>query len=79
MITWPLITFPPINLWSLPKYMQTPCKSECLYNPNLGFCESCGRTLDDLSVWTSISSEERKVRIKQAKERRRKLESTNSV
>jgi len=52
--------------------IETPCKKDCLYNPNLGYCESCGRTLQDLSDWLNISPEERRKRIKEAKERLKK-------
>lgn len=33
----------------------TPCINECLYNSRLGFCESCGRTMNEISNWTRYS------------------------
>ena len=49
--------------------IETPCKKDCLYNPKIGYCESCGRTLDDLSKWISLTKEERRDRINLARKR----------
>lgn len=51
--------------------IETPCKQECLYNPTLGHCEACGRTLEDLQLWTSMTRDERRAAMKAAKERLR--------
>lgn len=62
MIYWPEITFPPLNLWNVWKangMNESPCKGECNYSPKLGFCECCGRTLQELEFWTSYSHEEK--------------------
>jgi len=77
MIQWKLMYFPPINLYSVPiqlwdskkTMIATPCKKECLYNPDKGWCEECGRTLEDLELWTSIDKGEKFYRMGLAKER----------
>lgn len=48
---------------------MTPCKQECLYERDFGCCISCGRTLDDLNVWSKITPAEQRYRIAKANER----------
>lgn len=37
------------------KKSESPCKKECLYEPRLGFCKSCGRTMEEISKWTKYT------------------------
>lgn len=72
MIYWPDIAFPPINLWSVwkrDKMITSPCKRECLYNCRLGYCESCGRTLEEISRWEKYGDSYKQEIRRRAKER----------
>ena len=53
--------------------IETPCRNSCLYNAGLGHCETCGRTLEDLEIWTHTTRGDRRSRARQAKERIRKM------
>jgi len=39
--------------------MESPCVKICLYDPARGLCSGCGRTLEEIAGWTSLSEEER--------------------
>lgn len=38
---------------------STPCIKVCVIDPASGLCEGCGRTLDEIAQWSSLSEAER--------------------
>ena len=63
-IEWPDLELPPINLWSLPLYVEeSPCKARCELDQSK-VCMGCGRTLDEIKYWDILSEEDR-LKIKQ--------------
>lgn len=58
MIQWPLLTFPPLNLWTIPKMNvdTSPCKKQCLYDNRYGFCVECGRRMQEIANWNKFTS-----------------------
>lgn len=69
-IQWPMMTLPPINLWTMPRMnSNSPCQNECLYDRRLGFCTSCGRSIQEVSNWTRFSNEMKDTINWKAKER----------
>lgn len=41
--------------------METPCVNICLLDAELGLCVGCGRTIDEIASWASMSDAERSV------------------
>jgi predicted Fe-S protein YdhL (DUF1289 family) len=39
--------------------MQTPCVKVCTIDARSGLCLGCGRTLDEIARWSSMSEAER--------------------
>ena len=39
--------------------METPCVNVCLLDAELGLCVGCGRTIDEIASWASMSDAER--------------------
>ncbi len=39
--------------------METPCANVCLLDADLGLCVGCGRTIDEIANWASMSAAER--------------------
>jgi predicted Fe-S protein YdhL (DUF1289 family) len=39
--------------------MESPCVKICLYDPARKLCSGCGRTLEEIAGWTSLSAEAR--------------------
>lgn len=39
--------------------IQSPCIKVCVMNPAAGICSGCGRTLDEIARWGSMSDTER--------------------
>ncbi|MDE2181632.1 MAG: DUF1289 domain-containing protein [Alphaproteobacteria bacterium] len=39
--------------------MQTPCIKVCLMDEQSGLCRGCGRMIDEIARWASMSDEER--------------------
>ena len=53
----------------------SPCINLCRY-VGLGdtqICEACGRTYDDLDSWSSLSTKQKRLRMRQAKDNLKKL------
>ena len=48
-------------------------------NDDLGYCESCGRTREDLTVWVDTTHADRRRRILLAKERLDVARANNST
>ncbi len=40
--------------------MQTPCVNVCLLDSEFGLCVGCGRTIDEIASWASLSDGERR-------------------
>jgi predicted Fe-S protein YdhL (DUF1289 family) len=39
--------------------VETPCVNVCLLDADLGLCVGCGRTIDEIANWASMSAAER--------------------
>ena len=39
--------------------MKSPCVNVCVLDPSRGVCKGCGRTLEDIARWSSLSDAER--------------------
>ena len=39
--------------------MESPCAKICLYDRARQLCSGCGRTLEEITGWTSLSADER--------------------
>jgi uncharacterized protein len=40
--------------------VESPCVKICLYEPGLGLCLGCGRTLEEIAGWAAMSGAERR-------------------
>jgi len=40
--------------------IETPCVKTCTLDARSGFCLGCGRTIDEIAQWTTLSDAERK-------------------
>lgn len=40
--------------------MESPCVDVCVMNPETGLCDGCGRTLDEICAWASLTPERRR-------------------
>jgi predicted Fe-S protein YdhL (DUF1289 family) len=40
--------------------MMSPCIKICTLDPKRSFCTGCGRTLDEIARWSTMSDEERR-------------------
>lgn len=41
--------------------MISPCISVCVLDPDSELCEGCGRTLDEISQWSRMTEEQRRI------------------
>ncbi len=39
--------------------IETPCIKVCVLDPASGLCQGCGRSLDEIARWGTMSAEER--------------------
>jgi len=39
--------------------IETPCVNICTMDPRSGLCAGCGRTIDEIARWASLSPAER--------------------
>jgi predicted Fe-S protein YdhL (DUF1289 family) len=39
--------------------IQTPCTKICTIDPACGLCTGCGRTLDEIARWSTLTDDER--------------------
>ena len=53
--------------------MDSPCIKICTYNPETGLCQGCGRTLEEIGAWFSMSDEERRTVMEKLPERLRQM------
>jgi len=40
--------------------MESPCLKICVFDPGSGCCSGCGRTLDEIAQWSSLSDMDRR-------------------
>ena len=40
--------------------LETPCVNVCLLDCEFGLCVGCGRTIDEIASWASLSDGERR-------------------
>jgi predicted Fe-S protein YdhL (DUF1289 family) len=40
--------------------LETPCVNVCLLDSESGLCTGCGRTLEEIATWSSMSDAERR-------------------
>jgi len=40
--------------------IETPCINVCMLDARSGLCQGCGRTIDEIARWSSMSGEERR-------------------
>ena len=43
-----------------PGGVPSPCTNVCKMNPDTALCEGCGRTLDEIAAWASLSDDEKR-------------------
>jgi uncharacterized protein len=54
-----------VRLWSLglalpdESMIETPCVKICTLDARIGLCLGCGRTIDEIARWASMSASER--------------------
>jgi len=39
--------------------MDSPCVNICVIHPRAGICAGCYRTLDEISVWSQLTAQDR--------------------
>jgi predicted Fe-S protein YdhL (DUF1289 family) len=52
--------------------MESPCIKICTYDPESGLCRGCGRTLDEIGAWFSMTDQERRAVMAELPERLRR-------
>lgn len=40
--------------------MDSPCIKVCVIEPQTGLCQGCGRSLDEIARWASMTDDERR-------------------
>jgi len=40
--------------------LETPCVNICLLDADLGLCVGCGRTIEEISRWATMSDQKRR-------------------
>ena len=53
--------------------MESPCIKICTYDPGSGLCQGCGRTLEEIGAWFSMSDAERRAVMEKLPERLRQM------
>lgn len=53
--------------------MESPCIKICTYDPGSGLCRGCGRTLDEIGGWFSMTDVERRAVMDKLPERLKRL------
>jgi predicted Fe-S protein YdhL (DUF1289 family) len=54
----------------LPRAIVSPCINVCAIDAATGLCSGCGRTLDEIARWASMSDVEREAIMRALPERR---------
>lgn len=52
------------------KKEQEACLRKCFLSECLTFCQGCGRTMEQIKSWRTLTPEERKKALKEAEERK---------
>jgi hypothetical protein len=52
--------------------IETPCIKVCVLDPASGLCQGCGRSLDEIARWGTMSGEERRRIMEELEGRREK-------
>lgn len=55
--------------------MQTPCVKICSIDAPSGLCRGCGRTLDEIARWASMSEDEQAAIMRHLKDRMMRAQS----
>lgn len=50
--------------------VPSPCVSICALDPDTGFCQGCGRTLDEIAAWARLSDVDKRRVLARIRERR---------
>jgi predicted Fe-S protein YdhL (DUF1289 family) len=58
--------------------MESPCLKICTYDPASGLCQGCGRTLEEIGAWFSMSDAQRRAVMEQLPERLKAMSSPAS-
>lgn len=53
--------------------MESPCVKICTYDPASGLCGGCGRTLEEIGGWFSMTDAQRRAVMEKLPERLRML------
>ena len=53
--------------------MESPCIKICTYDPGSGLCLGCGRTLEEIGAWFSMSDAERRAVMEKLPQRLRQM------
>jgi len=40
--------------------VASPCINVCRMNPDMGLCEGCLRTLDEIAAWSGLSPDQKR-------------------
>ena len=41
------------------EHPKSPCSNLCVLDPGTGWCEGCGRTLDEIGKWSAMTVAEK--------------------
>lgn len=58
--------------------MISPCINICVLDPDSELCEGCGRTLDEISQWSRMTDEQRRMAMTKLPARLRELAATEA-
>jgi predicted Fe-S protein YdhL (DUF1289 family) len=53
--------------------MESPCIKICTYDPESGLCRGCGRSLEEIGAWFSMTDAERRAVMEALPERLKRL------
>jgi predicted Fe-S protein YdhL (DUF1289 family) len=53
--------------------MESPCVKLCVIEPGTGLCAGCGRLLDEIARWSTMTDLERRRIIESLPDRRRQV------
>jgi uncharacterized protein len=53
--------------------MESPCLKICTYDPGSGLCQGCGRTLEEIGAWFSMTDAQRRMVMEKLPERLKAL------
>ncbi len=53
--------------------MESPCIKICTYDPESGLCRGCGRSLEEIGAWFSMTDQERRAVMAELPERLAKI------